>query len=125
MKYVMTWKRKRHGTTAAHAAAEARVMALMQDWRKPETVLIHQFVVRSGDTGGYAVIETEDPVGYARAKLLRKNVDFVVANHAGDSFGKETNIVTLVDAERAEPLPVLDKHSVADRILDRMKQFGA
>ena len=60
MKYVMTWKRKRHGTTAAYEAAEARVLALMQDWRTPEAVVIHQFVVRSGDTGGYAVVETDD-----------------------------------------------------------------
>ena len=60
MKYVMIWKRKRHGTTAAYEAAEARVLALMQDWRKPEEVVIHQLVVRSGDTGGYAVIETDD-----------------------------------------------------------------
>ena len=60
MKYVMTWRRKRHGTSAAHAAAEARVLALMQDWRKPDAVLIHQFVLRAGDSGGYAVVETDD-----------------------------------------------------------------
>ncbi len=57
MKYVMTWKRKRHSTTAAYEAAQERVLALMQDWRKPDEVVIHQFVVRSGDEGGgYAVI---------------------------------------------------------------------
>ena len=60
MKYVMTWKRKRHGTTAAYEAAESRVLALMQGWTDPEAVVIHQFVARSGDTGGYAVIETDD-----------------------------------------------------------------
>jgi phosphopantothenoylcysteine decarboxylase/phosphopantothenate--cysteine ligase len=65
-------------------------------------------------------VETEDPVGYARAKLVRKSIDLIVANHAGDSFGKETNIVTLVDALGDEPLPELDKRSVADRILDRV-----
>lgn len=57
----MTWKRKQHGTAGAHAAAEARVLDLMQGWRKPEGVVIHQFVVRSGESGGYAVFETEDP----------------------------------------------------------------
>ncbi|MBZ0118470.1 MAG: bifunctional phosphopantothenoylcysteine decarboxylase/phosphopantothenate--cysteine ligase CoaBC [Sandaracinaceae bacterium] len=71
---------------------------------------------------GFAV-ETSDPVGYARGKLLRKKVDLVVANHASDSFGKETNIVTLVDAEHAEPLPELDKHAVADRVLDRVARL--
>jgi hypothetical protein len=57
----MTWKRKRHGTAAAYEAGQERVLALMQDWRKPEEVVIHQFVVRSGDEGGgYAVIETDN-----------------------------------------------------------------
>jgi hypothetical protein len=60
MKYVMTWKRKRHGTTAAYEAAQARVLELMRCWRTPDDVVIHQFVVRSGDTGGYAVFETDD-----------------------------------------------------------------
>jgi hypothetical protein len=58
----MTWRRKRHGTTAAYEASQARVLALMQDWRKPAEVVIHQFVVRSGEAGdgGYAVFETDD-----------------------------------------------------------------
>jgi len=61
VKYVMTWKRKQHGTASAHAAAEARVLDLMRGWRKPAGVVIHQFVVRSGASGGYAVFETDDP----------------------------------------------------------------
>jgi hypothetical protein len=63
MKYVMSWRRKRHGTTAAYEAAQARVLALMQDWRKPDEVVIHQFLIRSEpgqDGGGYAVFETDD-----------------------------------------------------------------
>ena len=60
MKYVMTWKRKRHGTAAEHAAAEARVLALVEGRSRPETVVIREFVLRSGDNGGYAVVETDD-----------------------------------------------------------------
>ena len=30
MKYVMTWKKKQHGTTAAYEAAQKRVLALMR-----------------------------------------------------------------------------------------------
>ncbi len=60
MKYAMTWKRKRHGTTAQFQAAERRVLALMQAWRRPDGVRIHQFVVRAGESGGYAIFETDD-----------------------------------------------------------------
>ncbi len=60
MKYVMTWKKKQHGTTADYEASQKRVLALMAEWRRPEGVLIHEFVVRAASTGGYAVFETED-----------------------------------------------------------------
>jgi len=60
MKYVMTWRRKRHGTTAEHEAAEARVLDLMHGPGRPEAVVIREFVLRSGESGGYAVVETDD-----------------------------------------------------------------
>lgn len=69
---------------------------------------------------GFA-LETEDVVASARGKLERKKVDLVVANHASDAFGTETNRVTLVSADGEEALGVLDKRAVADRILDRVK----
>ncbi|HXI57999.1 MAG TPA: bifunctional phosphopantothenoylcysteine decarboxylase/phosphopantothenate--cysteine ligase CoaBC [Polyangia bacterium] len=71
---------------------------------------------------GFAVeTDTDDQVvAYARGKLTKKRVDLVVANHASDSFGRDDNRATLVDAERAEPLGVLSKPALADRILDRV-----
>jgi hypothetical protein len=60
MKYVMTWRKKRHGTTAEYEAAQRRVLELMRAWRRPERVAIREFVVRVGGTGGYAVFETDD-----------------------------------------------------------------
>ena len=60
MKYVMSWKRKRHGTTAEYEAGQQRVLELMRAWKRPAGVRIHEFVVRAGDTGGYAVFETDD-----------------------------------------------------------------
>jgi Protein of unknown function (DUF3303) len=60
MKYVMSWKKRRHGTQAEYEAGQRRVLELMRNWRRPEGVLIHEFVVRAGDTGGYAVFETEN-----------------------------------------------------------------
>jgi phosphopantothenoylcysteine decarboxylase/phosphopantothenate--cysteine ligase len=68
---------------------------------------------------GFAV-ETERLVEAARDKLVRKRADLIVANLAHDSFGKDVNRVTLVDAEGAEALPTLDKGTVADAILARL-----
>ena len=60
MKYVMTWKKKLHGTTAEYEANQKRVVELMRKWKRPAGVRIHQFLVRAGSTGGYAVFETDD-----------------------------------------------------------------
>jgi hypothetical protein len=60
VKYVIGWKRKRHGTAGEYEEGQRRVLALLRDWRGPEGVIVHQWVVRAGGSGGYAVIETED-----------------------------------------------------------------
>jgi phosphopantothenoylcysteine decarboxylase/phosphopantothenate--cysteine ligase len=73
---------------------------------------------------GFAV-ETADDAGivaYARGKLEAKRVDLVVANHAADSFGRDDNRATIVGRDAAEPLGVMSKHELADRILDRVAE---
>jgi len=73
---------------------------------------------------GFAV-ETADDEGilsYARGKLTQKRVDMIVANHAQDSFGRDDNRATLVTRDGAEPLGVMPKRQLADRILDRIAQ---
>ena len=60
MKYVMSWRKKRHGTMADYAAGQRRLLDLMRGWRRPDGVRLHQVLVRAGDTGGYAVVETDD-----------------------------------------------------------------
>jgi phosphopantothenoylcysteine decarboxylase/phosphopantothenate--cysteine ligase len=71
---------------------------------------------------GFAVETDSDEgiVAHARGKLERKRVDLVVANHAGDSFGKDDNRATIVDRSGADALGVLPKPALADRILDRV-----
>jgi phosphopantothenoylcysteine decarboxylase/phosphopantothenate--cysteine ligase len=68
---------------------------------------------------GFA-LETQNVVGYARDKLTRKNVDLVVANHADDGLGGDTNVATLVTRDGDEALGTLSKLALADRILDRV-----
>jgi hypothetical protein len=60
VKYVLTWKKKRHGTTADYELGQKRVLEMMRAWRHPEGVSIHQFLVKVGEPGGYVVFEADD-----------------------------------------------------------------
>lgn len=66
---------------------------------------------------GFA-LETQDVARYARDKLEKKKVDLVVANHAQDGLGGDTNLATFVHAGGDEPQGLLDKHALSDRIWD-------
>ena len=71
---------------------------------------------------GFAV-ETEKAqamIDYAREKLTAKKIDFVIANEAEASFGRDDNRATVVSLERADSLPTMGKHALADLILDRV-----
>jgi phosphopantothenoylcysteine decarboxylase/phosphopantothenate--cysteine ligase len=81
----------------AHAAAR----------RKPGQVFV-----------GFA-LETSQGLKRAREKLAAKRLDLVVLNAPGESIGRETNRVTLVEARVNRRLPALPKREVAERILDR------
>jgi hypothetical protein len=76
MKYVMSWRKKRHGTTAEYLAGQRRVMDLMRDWRRPDNVVIREFVVRKGESGGYAVFETDDLEMVRRATAAFASFNF-------------------------------------------------
>ena len=67
--------------------------------------------------------ETNDAIENARGKLVKKNADFVVCNDVtkpGAGFDVSTNIITIVDREGEESLPLMTKREAADRILDRV-----
>ena len=64
----------------------------------------------------------------ARKKLREKNIDLIVFNDVtedGSGFDVDTNKVVLIDKEEERELPLLDKESVADAILDRMIEIRA
>ncbi len=60
MKFVMMWRERAWGSAADAEAAQERVLEMMQHWSPPEAVTFHQFLVRVGEYGGFAVIETDD-----------------------------------------------------------------
>ena len=68
-------------------------------------------------------METEHLLENSRAKLEKKKIDMIVANHLkqeGAGFGTDTNVVTLLSKEGMEELPLLSKEEVASRLLDRL-----
>ncbi len=72
---------------------------------------------------GFAA-ETDALETHARDKLVRKNLDVIVANDVtapGAGFGTDTNVVTLFrrDGYREE-VPKQSKRAVAERIMDHM-----
>jgi len=79
---------------------------------------------REGQTLVGFALETHDGRANARAKLERKNLDWIVLNHAnepGAGFGPGTNRVTLLRRDGAEEdLPLMPKRAVAEAILDRV-----
>ena len=69
---------------------------------------------------GFAA-ETNDVLAHAQGKLVKKNLDMIVANDVtapGAGFDVNTNIVTLITKENMKALPLLSKDEVADHILD-------
>ena len=73
---------------------------------------------------GFAA-ETDALIENARDKLVRKNLDAIVANdltQKGAGFDLETNIITILtrDREQPAPLPLMSKLDAAHRILDEV-----
>jgi len=72
---------------------------------------------------GFAA-ESDSVEENARAKLVAKELDLIVANDITDSdsgFGADNNRVTIINREgKIDSLPLLSKRRVADVILDRV-----
>ncbi len=76
---------------------------------------------------GFAA-ETDRVVEHAREKLVGKGLDAIVANdltQEGAGFNSETNIITLLTRDVAEPkaLPLMSKLDAAHRILDEVARL--
>ena len=68
---------------------------------------------------GFALETGDDALvlAYAKAKVAAKKVDFVVANAAHESLGRDTNRVAFVSGDGDAPFASGTKEDVADRIL--------
>lgn len=123
-------KKEDHGGAQLYQMGEAFALDLV---RTPD-ILGELAALLDGQSGkpvpphtlvrvGFAA-ETSDLATYARAKLVAKHLDLLVANdvsRADSGFGSDTNKVLLFHANgEMENLPLLSKAEVAARIWDRL-----
>ncbi|MDR0854802.1 MAG: bifunctional phosphopantothenoylcysteine decarboxylase/phosphopantothenate--cysteine ligase CoaBC [Christensenellaceae bacterium] len=68
--------------------------------------------------------ETDNLIENAKVKLVSKNADLVVANDVlqeGAGFNGDTNIASFVEKSgKVEPLPLMSKSELAEKILDKV-----
>ena len=72
-------------------------------------------------------METENVIENSRKKLQSKHCDMICANSlrkAGAGFGGDTNIITILTAEREIELEQMTKDEAAHRILDTILESG-
>ena len=73
-------------------------------------------------------METENMLENSVAKLVKKNLDMIVANNLkveGAGFGVNTNVVTLITRKGGEQLPLMSKDDVAEKLLDAIMKERA
>lgn len=83
------------------------------------------------DKGGRILVgfalETDDEQAHAEAKLVKKNLDFVVLNSLRDKgagFRGDTNKVALIDRSSRTDYPLMPKTEVASIIVDRIVELA-
>lgn len=75
---------------------------------------------------GFAA-ETENVLEYAKGKIEKKNLDFIVANNVsveGAGFAADTNLVTIIDKTfNTTELPKMTKEEIAKIILQKALEY--
>ena len=72
-------------------------------------------------------METSNMEENSKAKLVKKNLDMIVANNLKDKgagFGTDTNIVTLITAKESKKLEMMSKDKVADEIFNEILSWN-
>ncbi len=67
MKYVVSWTYHWNGSAAENEAGMERALQVFAKWTQPASMTFHQFVGKLDGTGGFAVVETDDPMDLADA----------------------------------------------------------
>ena len=95
--------------------------------RNPDIIAAISAKKRKGILVGFAM-ETQDLLANARQKLLKKNMDMIVANslrEKGAGFETDTNIITIIDRNgKTIALEKMTKIDAAHKILDHVKMLS-
>jgi hypothetical protein len=67
MKFVVSWKVRSGASAVDNEGAAARVLEVFAKWSAPSDETFHQFLGRLDGTGGFAVVETDNPDSLAEA----------------------------------------------------------
>ena len=62
MKYVVSWTFRLGGSAGDNEAGVKRLLEVYSKWTIPESMTYHQFVSRVDGNGGFAVVETDNPM---------------------------------------------------------------
>ncbi|MFI5716344.1 DUF3303 domain-containing protein [Nocardia sp. NPDC051750] len=62
MKYVVSWKYRWNGSAAENEESVRRALAVFANWKPVDGVTYHQMVGRLDGSGGFAVVETDNPI---------------------------------------------------------------
>ena len=78
-------------------------------------------------TVGFAA-ETRDVISYAQGKLVRKNLDLIIANDVSRSdigFNSDDNAVSVISRNHVEPLPLSSKRQLAGKLIEMIASAEA
>lgn len=59
MKYLFSFRDRPAGSFKDYEAVQEHILGLFQHWTMPETLTVHQFLIRLGEFGGAIVLETD------------------------------------------------------------------
>jgi phosphopantothenoylcysteine decarboxylase / phosphopantothenate---cysteine ligase len=101
--------KKTDGMPAVSLTANADILRELGATRGASACALVGFALETGTD--------EDVIGYAQGKLAAKHADLIVANHASEALGGDTNRVHLVARNSVRSLASAHKDVVADAIL--------
>jgi len=116
VQHIAAQKLRRYGMMTLQLEATEDIVAQVIAKRRPGTLVI-----------AFAA-ETENLESNARAKLIRKGADAIVANDVtqpNTGFDSDANAGLFLTATETIPLPESSKRAMADRILDRIPHLRA
>lgn len=67
MKYVVSWTYRLGGSATENEASSRRGLEVFSKWTPSASTTYHQFVGRLDGSGGFAVVETDNPADLADA----------------------------------------------------------